>query len=75
MNVLLECARKGIKIEEIEIETIYINNNNNSHFNPLKDSMQIYRKIIKFSLSSLISFFIDYICYIFFLKISLTIIH
>lgn len=64
MNVLLECPKQKIKIKEVEIETIYINNNENSHFNTIKDSLLVYKEIIKFSLSSLVSFIIDYILYI-----------
>ena len=61
MNVLLDFARDGIPIEEMEIETIYINNNEGSHFNPLKDSFRVYKEILKFSASSIISFLVDYI--------------
>jgi len=63
MNVLLECARNNIKIKEIDIETIYINNNSGSHFNPLKDSFEIYKEIFKFLSSSFICFIIDYLLY------------
>ena len=61
MNVLLDCARDGVPIEEMEIETIYINNNEGSHFNPLKDSIRVYKEILKFSASSIISFIVDYV--------------
>lgn len=60
MNVLLVCSRKKIPMKEIGIETIYINDNAGSHFNPLKDSCRIYKEILKFSASSLVSFFLDY---------------
>lgn len=60
MNVLLKFARNKIKIKEIEIQTIYIENNKGSHFNVVKDSLKIYKEIIKFSLSSITSFIIDY---------------
>lgn len=63
MNVLLECARNDISIREVKIRTIYIDNNSNSHFNAFKDSLRIYKNIIKFAGSSLISFFIDFILY------------
>ena len=66
MNVLLRASKEQIPIKEIEIETIYYNNNANSHFNTLKDSFRIYKEIIKFSLSSIISFIVDYISYIIF---------
>ena len=51
MNVLLKCAKDKIKMKEIVIETIYIDNNSGSHFNGIKDSYIIYRDIIKHSLS------------------------
>ncbi len=66
MNVLLECTRNQIDIKEIEIETIYIDNNSNSHFNTIKDSVRIYKQILIFSCASLISFVVDYLLYIFF---------
>ncbi|MBR1416931.1 MAG: glycosyltransferase family 2 protein [Bacilli bacterium] len=70
MNVLLYLKQYNIKYKEIEIETIYINNNSNSHFNAIKDSYKIYKEIIKFSMSSFISFIIDFIFYSMFLIIS-----
>ena len=63
MNVLLDFSRKRIPIKEIEIETIYIDNNATSHFNTLKDSFRVYKEIIKFSASSLIGFLVDYSAY------------
>lgn len=51
MNVLLKCAKDKIKMKEIEIETIYIDNNSSTHFNGIKDSYRIYKDIIKHSLT------------------------
>ena len=63
MNVLLSCAREKIKMTEIEIETIYLADNASSHFNPLKDSLRVYKEILKFAASSLTGFVVDYIMY------------
>ena len=63
MNVLLTCARMGTPIREMQIATIYLNDNVGSHFNPVKDSARVYREIAKFSASSLLSFFLDYTLY------------
>lgn len=60
MNVLLKCAKSKIAIREVEIATIYFDNNEGSHFSTIKDSFRIYRDIIKFASSSLISFGVDY---------------
>ena len=60
MNVLLYCSKAGIPIREVEIETIYIDDNAGSHFDTVKDSCRIYKEILKFSASSLTSFCLDY---------------
>lgn len=60
MRVLLEFARKKARISEMEIETVYLNDNASSHFNPLKDSLRIYKEILKYSAASLLSFLLDY---------------
>ena len=66
MNVLLNLGRNNIKVHEITIQTIYIDKNSGSHFNAIKDSYKIYKEILKFSFSSIISFLIDYVLYILF---------
>lgn len=58
-NMLIECKEKDIKIEEVVISTIYIENNALSHFNPIKDSIIIYKLFFKFILAALSSFIID----------------
>ena len=63
MKVLLYCARMNIPIYEIPIQTIYIENNRHSHFKTFRDSFYIYKEILKFSFSSILSFFVDYILY------------
>ena len=63
MNVLLDSVRKGIHIKEERIETIYLNNNAGTHYNPFKDTMRIFKEVIKFSISSLIGFLVDFSLY------------
>lgn len=60
MNVLLKCARKRIPIREVEIATIYFDNNTGSHFSTFRDSLLIYRDIIRFAASSIAGFAVDY---------------
>ena len=45
MNILLNLKNNNIKYHEIPIETIYIDNNKNSHFNTIKDSYKVYKVI------------------------------
>jgi len=60
MNVLLKCAKYKIPMREFEIETVYFDNNLESHFETIKDSLLVYKGILKFALSSFVSFIIDY---------------
>ena len=48
---------------EVPIETIYINDNAGSHFNPVRDAFRIYLVIFKYLFSSITSFAVDYALY------------
>lgn len=61
MNQLLEAKAAGYELFCIPIETIYENNNETSHFHPIRDSIRIYLPIIKFMLSSISCGIIDFI--------------
>lgn len=63
INMLLELAKSGTPIIEEEIETVYEDGNKSSHFRTVSDSFKIYKEILKFSASSLVSFLIDYVMY------------
>lgn len=54
MNVLMSAARDEIEIDELPIETIYEHNNSSSHFDPIKDSVKIYKEIFKFALGGIV---------------------
>ena len=58
-NMLIACKEKEINIEEVPIKTIYIGQNETSHFNPIKDSILIYKLFIKYIVASLSSFLVD----------------
>lgn len=61
--VLLFALKCKVNMVEIEIETIYTDNNNGTHFRPVQDSLAIYgiifKTFIKYSLSSFSSAIID----------------
>ena len=63
INMLLTLAAEGYTIIEERIETVYEDNNSGSHFRTVRDSLRVYREILKFSASSLASFAIDYCMY------------
>ncbi len=59
MNMLMYAKNYDIEIIEETIETVYIEENKSSNFNPLTDSFRIYLIFLKYLLSSAISFIID----------------
>lgn len=61
INVLLYATRQRIPIREVTIETVYIADNASSHFHPLRDSWRIYKMILLFVASSLLSALVDYV--------------
>ena len=60
-NMLLDAKEQGITIKEVPIDTIYLEENKSSHFNPIKDSIRIYAIFAKFLFSSLSSSIVDLI--------------
>ena len=63
MNVLLKLRDMGLGVFEVPIETIYIDDNAGSHFNPVRDAFKIYMVIFKYLFSSATSFVVDYALY------------
>lgn len=63
INMLILTKVKVIDIVEKEIDTIYIENNRDSHFNPLFDSMRIYFQLLRFTFSSLLASLFDFIIF------------
>ena len=43
MNMLLDACSRKLSIREVEIETVYIDNNRASHFRAMRDGLRIYR--------------------------------
>lgn len=67
MNVLLKLRDMKLGVFEVPIETIYIDDNAGSHFNPVRDALRIYLVIFKYLFSSVTSFAVDYALYWLFL--------
>lgn len=58
MNVLYYAAKKSIRIATLPIEAIYIGNNESSHFNPIADTVRIYKSLFSLAMGKFISFFV-----------------
>lgn len=63
MNMLTDAALKKIPFEIVEIETVYLDNNSESHFRPVTDSFRIYKILLgnffRYCLSSVLSSLLD----------------
>ncbi len=68
-NMLMALKPAGIPIREVSIETVYINDNETSHFRAVRDSIRIYGLIIKFFLSSVASTVVDQVAHGLFLSL------
>ena len=62
-NTLITSKKNRLPIKEVVIETIYINDNKTSHFNPVKDSIRVYKMFARYLIVSLISYFIEVITF------------
>ena len=67
MNMLLRLREMRLALHEVEIETIYLDHNKGSHFRPFQDALRVFSVIIRFAMTSLLSFLIDFAFYAFFL--------
>ena len=66
-NMLLATKESGREIAEVPIETIYLEENKSSHFNPILDSIKIYTIFLKFIITSLSSSVVDIVLFTAFL--------
>lgn len=62
-NMLLAMKKNGIPFTEVKIKTVYIEKNASSHFNPIVDSIKIYKTLFKYIASSFSSFLIDILAF------------
>ncbi len=59
----LQEAVKQTDIYTVSIETIYFDNNEQSHFRPVRDSVLIYQRPLKFIASSFVGFLTDIVLF------------
>lgn len=61
--MLIDAVLSKVMISEVKIETVYLNQNRETHFNPIKDSFKIYKvmlgNFVKFSCTGLLSMALD----------------
>lgn len=59
LDLLLRASQDGVPVEEVPIETVYLEGNASSHFRPIVDSARIYAPLVRFAASSLLAFLVD----------------
>lgn len=64
MEMLMGMGRRAGAVQEVPILTVYEPGNASSHFNPVLDSMRIYYVFLRYTLSSLASFLVDYLLFL-----------
>ena len=62
-EMIFALKREKIAFREVVIDTVYIEDNQTTHFDPIRDSIRIYRIIFAFMFSSIASFVIDYLLF------------
>lgn len=63
LDMLVKASTQRIEITEVPITTVYENNNESSHFNPLIDSLRIYFIFLRFVGTSIVTAGIDFIVF------------
>jgi putative flippase GtrA len=59
LDMFTAAKHRGIGFHEVPVETIYLEGNRSSHFNPLRDSMRIYFVLLRFAMLSLATALVD----------------
>lgn len=65
-NMLFLINKKNIPMGEVQIETVYIEENKSSHFRVVRDSVRIYALILKYLLSSVGAAVVDELAFFLF---------
>jgi putative flippase GtrA len=63
MEMFVLAKQHGLPLAEVPIETVYIDGNRMSHFNPLIDSLRIYFVLVRFSALALTSAALDFVLF------------
>lgn len=63
LDMLIKAAKRKVQIKEIPITTVYENNNQSSHFNPIIDSFKIYFVFLRFLTFAIVSGLFDFVAF------------
>lgn len=63
LDMLLIATQEKIPLQEVTIQTVYLDGNKSSHFNPLLDSLKIYFVFFRYSVVAVASAIIDFLIF------------
>lgn len=63
MRMLLTARERDIDIKEVIIDTVYIEDNASSHFNPVKDALKVFLPVLLHGSSMLLAIILDIILF------------
>jgi putative flippase GtrA len=64
MACLMQAVKRHYPIQQITIQTVYLNNNIGSHFNPVIDSVRIYYVFLRYVIIAFLSYVIDFTVFV-----------
>lgn len=64
LEMLIAAKHLSVPVREEPVQTIYIEGNRSSHFNPLFDSMRIWFTLLRFSILSLLTALLDNVVFL-----------
>lgn len=63
LDMLICALERKLPIVNLPIETVYLDGNRSSHFNPVLDSLRIYFSLLRFSISALVAVALDFLVF------------
>lgn len=60
---IITAKAAGVRFKELPIQTVYIDGNRSSHFNPVLDSFRIYFVLLRYALSSVATALTDFLVF------------
>jgi len=59
LQILLDASARGYVVEEVPIDTVYLDHNASSHFRPVVDSLRVLLPLLLYGASSFAAFVVD----------------
>lgn len=63
-SMLVRAGREGIGLHQVPIETVYLDDNEASHFRPVRDSLRVLGPVLAFMGSGLLAFALDTVLFL-----------